>query len=176
MPARRWHSSLAPGPHPRRELTLSRSRMRAGGRRRFPLDVRLKQMTRWIAALLLIASFPDQGLANPVSAALRARAANEIYNLDRERALASYRQAIEADPEDSGAYRGLAAALWLSITFRRGNMTVDDYLGPSGRQRTPPFPIPPDVASAFHDATERALALARKRIAVNPRDPDAHYQ
>ena len=27
------------------------------------------------------------------------------------------------------AYRGLASALWLSITFRRGNMTVDDYLG-----------------------------------------------
>ena len=25
--------------------------------------------------------------------------------------------------------RGLASSLWLSITFRRGNMTVDDYLG-----------------------------------------------
>src|SRR6266571_3884554 len=133
-------------------------------------------MERWIAVLLLIAAVPHQGLANPASAALRARAANEIYNLDRDRALAIYRQAIEADPEDAGAYRGLATALWLSITFRRGNMTVDDYLGRVSRPKTPPVPTPADMVSAFNDAVERALALARKRMAVNPRDPDAHYQ
>ena len=133
-------------------------------------------MERWIAVLLLIAAVPHQSLANPASAALRVRAANEIYNLDRDRALAIYRQAIEADPEDAGAYRGLATALWLSITFRRGNMTVDDYLGRVSRTKTPPVPIPADMASAFHDAIARAIALGRKRMAANPRDPDAHYQ
>jgi len=133
-------------------------------------------MERWIAVLLLIAAVPHQSLANPASAALRWRAANEIYNLDRDRALAIYRQAIEADPEDAGAYRGLATALWLSITFRRGNMTVDDYLGRVSRTKTPPVPIPADMASAFHDAIARAIALGRKRMAANPRDPDAHYQ
>src|SRR2546428_6748173 len=114
--------------------------------------------------------------ANRESEALRRRAAAEFYNLNRDRAVDLYREAVAADPQDAGAYRGLASALWLSITFRRGNMTVDDYLGRVSRTKTPPVPIPADMASAFHDAIARAIALGRKRMAANPRDPDAHYQ
>ena len=103
--------------------------------------------------------------------ALRARAANHTYNLDRDEAIAVFRQAIAADPEDPGAYRGLASGLWLSITFRRGNMTVDDYLGRVNRPgaATPPAP-PADVAGAFRDAIDRA-STSRKRIAQNPGMP-----
>src|SRR5689334_21523682 len=72
--------------------------------------------------------------ANPASIALPAQAAGELYNLNRDHALELYRSAVAADPTDAGAYRGVATALWLSITFRRGNMTVDDYLGPVSRQ------------------------------------------
>ena len=74
-------------------------------------------------------------------------------------------------------YRGLAIALWLSITFRRGNMTVDDYLGPRQpsrtrrRHRRPRRPPP-----RFERRIDQALALARKRVEANPRDADAHYQ
>jgi len=57
-------------------------------------------------------------------------------------------------------------------------MTVDDYLGKvtrpvqPGRRRRPP-----ETAAAFRDAASiRAMALARARIAANPRDADAHYQ
>ena len=40
-----------------------------------------------------------------------------------------------------------SAALWLSITFRRGNMTVDDYLGGGvNRPTTPTVPPPPEAA------------------------------
>ena len=82
------------------------------------------------ALLVLIAG---RAHANPASAALRAKAAAATYNLDHEVALATFKEAVAADPNDAGAYRGLATSLWLSITFRRGNMTVDDYLGrPSG--------------------------------------------
>src|SRR5215471_4400652 len=83
--------------------------------------------------------------ANPESQALRARASADIYNLDRERALETFRQATAADPQDPGAYRGLATALWLSITFRHGNMTVDDYLRGVSRSRPAPTPPPPDI-------------------------------
>jgi tetratricopeptide (TPR) repeat protein len=114
--------------------------------------------------------------ANGESIALRARAADELYNLDREQALATFKQAIAADPQDAGAYRGLAGTLWLSITFHRGNMTVDDYLGKVTRPNTQMPPAPPDTAAAFRTAIERALALSRARIAANDRDPDAHYQ
>jgi tetratricopeptide (TPR) repeat protein len=134
---------------------------------------------RTLAALVLAVLIwtPPPALGNPAADALRARASDQIYNLDRDQALATYREAIAADPQDAGAYRGLATALWLSITFRRGNMTVDDYLGGVSTRPTKDWPAPPaDTQAAFRDATDRAIALARKRLESNPNDADAHYQ
>jgi tetratricopeptide (TPR) repeat protein len=125
--------------------------------------------------LALAAGLPATAFANPESAALRSQGAKEIYNLDRERALDTYRQAVAADPQDSAAYRGLASALWLSITFRRGNMTIDDYLGGVARSKTPFPPPPAETSAAFNEALEHALTLARTRLTANPRDTDAHY-
>jgi len=127
------------------------------------------------AALILASAPPARG--NPESEALRAKAASQIYSLDHDLAVATFRQAVAADPQDPGVYRGLATSSWLSITFRRGNMTVDDYLGRPNRPSNAPLPKPPpETVAAFHDAIERAIAIARKRIASNPRDADAHYQ
>ncbi len=128
-----------------------------------------------VAAVLALAC-ATPALANPQSVALRSQAADELYNLDREQALATFRRAVAADPADAGAYRGLASALWLSVTFRRGNMTVDDYLGKVARPNGKMPPPPPETAAAFRDAIDKALALARARIEANEKDPDAHYQ
>jgi tetratricopeptide (TPR) repeat protein len=129
------------------------------------------------ASAIVLLGLPAEASANRESEALRVRAANEFYNLDHDQALRTYREAIAADPQDAGAYRGLAGSLWLSITYRRGNMTVDDYVGRVSRSNssTPP-PAPPETAAAFRDAIERSLALSRQRIEANPRDVDAHYQ
>jgi tetratricopeptide (TPR) repeat protein len=114
--------------------------------------------------------------ANGESARLRALASDELYNLDRDRALATFREAVAADAQDAAAYRGAASALWLSITFRRGNMTVDDYLGKAAQTDTHLPPAPPEIAAAFREAIDHALALSRAHIAANDRDADAHYQ
>jgi tetratricopeptide (TPR) repeat protein len=128
-----------------------------------------------IAVLLAAAAAPAP--ASPESEALRAKAANHTYNLEHDLALATFRQAVAADPKDPGAYRGLASSLWLSITFRRGNMTVDDYLGRPNKPNTNPLPPPAaDAVTGFREAIEKAIALARERIARNPKDADAHYQ
>src|SRR5471030_1849650 len=127
------------------------------------------------AVLIAASAAPARG--NPESEALRAKAANHSYNLDHDLALTTFRQAVAADPQDAGAYRGLASSIWLSITFRRGNMTVDDYLGRPNKPNTNPLPNPPPEAVAgFRDAIDKAIALARKRITQNPKDADAHYQ
>jgi tetratricopeptide (TPR) repeat protein len=128
-----------------------------------------------VAALALSVAAPAR--ANRESEALRARAADYTFNLDHDRALATFREAVAADPQDPGAYRGLATALWLSITFRRGNMTVDDYLGRPNRPITVLLPNPPaETVAGFKDAIDHAIAIARKRLEANPRDADAHYQ
>src|SRR5919204_1655481 len=129
-----------------------------------------------IIALAALFVAPNAAQANRQSEALRARAADEIYNLDRDASIATYRAAVAADPNDAGAYRGLASCLWLSITFRRGNMTVDDYLGNVSRPKSHAPAPDPAAAAAFRDALERALRLARNRLAANPDDADAHYQ
>ena len=130
-----------------------------------------------VAVVALVLSVVATGVAagNPASAALRAKAAAQIYNLDRDAALATFREAVAADPEDAAAYRGLATALWLSITFRRGNMTVDDYLGRVTKPTTT-APPPAELAAAFRAALEKATALAQARLERNPRDPEGHYQ
>src|SRR5262252_5063895 len=107
-----------------------------------------------VALSIAAALFPAIAAGNPASAALRAKATAQIYELDRDVAITTFKEAIAADPEDPGAYRGLATALWLSITYRRGNMTVDDYLGRATTRPGKDWPAPPaETQSAFRDAT-----------------------
>ena len=101
-----------------------------------------------IAALLVSTTAP--AAANQRSDELRARATYELYNLDRERAIATYREAIAADPNDAAAYRGLASALWLTITFERGNLTIDDYMGKLSRSNLK-LVRPPAMAVAIRE-------------------------
>src|SRR4029077_4706783 len=136
----------------------------------------MTRMTPCAAVLAVGQLVAQPAFANRESEALRARGASELYNMDRDRAIDTYRQAVAADPEDAAAYRGLASAWWLSITFRLGNMTVDEYIGRVSRTKVPPAPPAPEAAAAFHDALNQALSLARKRLDANPQDAEAHYQ
>src|SRR5262245_61865802 len=135
-------------------------------------------LPRTLAGTLVVATLlaPAAAAGNPASEALRAKAAAQAYNLDRDDAIATFRQAIATDPNDAAAYRGLATSLWLSITFRRGNMTVDDFLGRVSKPSTPQAPANPETVAAFREAIDRAIALARARVAANSKDADAHYQ
>lgn len=128
------------------------------------------------AVLIVMLTFASPPMrANDASVALRNRAAHELLELDGDRAIASYREAIAADAQDAGAYRGLASALLGRIGMLRGTMTVDSYLGRIGN-RDVKLPSPPaEITREFHQSIDRAIALARARVAARPRDAQAHY-
>ena len=120
------------------------------------------------------ASSPD----NPGAvrgAELRARGLELGFNLDYPEALATFREAIAADPGDATAYRMAAASLWVSQLFQQGAVTADDFMGQARAtiaKKTPPA----DVAAAFSEYSNKAVAIAEKRLRENPRDADAHFQ
>jgi tetratricopeptide (TPR) repeat protein len=123
---------------------------------------------------LLFVAAGNPAAANSASAALRARAAAELYNLD-DRAVATYREAVAADPDDAAAHRGLASALWLSVTAQRGLVTVDSYLGAFARRNVSLPPPRQEVAREFQQAVDRALALTQRRLAAHANDADALF-
>jgi hypothetical protein len=137
-------------------------------------------MTRsWQAAI--VASFVALGCelpvaASPASDALRTRASDELYNLDDERALTTWREATRADPQDAAAWRGLASAILVRIGMLRGTMTVDSYLGRVSTRDVTLTPPPPALAAEFNTAIARAIDLARQQVAARPNDAQAQYE
>jgi len=122
---------------------------------------------------LLMAGAPA---ASPESAGRRARATALAYNLDYEEATREMEAAVRADPRDTAAERGLAMIPWLLISFRRGAVTVDDYLGSISKPNVALRQPPADLAERFHTHIQRALQSAERLVAARPRDPDAHYE
>ncbi len=128
-----------------------------------------------LAALLVLAS-SVRADASPASDALRVRASNELYNLDDEAALSTWRQATTVDPSDAAAWRGLAGALLAHIAMLRGTMTVDSYLGRVTTDEVKTAPPPAELTREFDSAINRAITLARAQVSKRPRDPQARYE
>ena len=121
-------------------------------------------------ALLSQAQAPAQTVAQ-----LRSQGFVHTYNLDYPEAVASFDKALALDPNDSATHRARATSLWLHIIFRRGSITVDQYLGGASSSDVKLEPPPPGDAETFHGHMTRALELAERRLAANPRDVGALF-
>src|SRR3954453_21568524 len=136
-------------------------------------------MLRWLvicAGALVVATLPTRVEAGEptAAAASRERGLTLGYNLDHVEALAAFREALAADPNDPTSYRLLAGVAWVALLFEQGIITVDDYLGQarSSLARTPPNPA---LDHAFHDALWHARELSEERLRRNPNEAEAHY-
>jgi tetratricopeptide (TPR) repeat protein len=109
------------------------------------------------------------------SAALCARGLELGYNLDYPDALAAFRLAISADPDDSRAYCLAAATEWTALLFEQGAVTVDDYLG-QARADVARGAASPQLDRAFHEDLDRAQAIAEAQLRAHPADADAHFR
>jgi len=127
------------------------------------------------AALLLLASVVELRADPAKAAALRTRAYEVAYNLDYPAAVELFNQALAEDPDSSATHRARATAAWLHIIFRRGSITVDQYLGGASKSDVKLEKPPADEAEIYRRHSTRALELAEKRLAANPRDITALY-
>ena len=109
------------------------------------------------------------------TAGLRRAGLDHGYNLDYPEALASFRQAIAADPQDAAAHRLAAATIWMQLLFEQGAVTVDDYMG-QARATVTRRPPNPRLATEFRDHLQRAVALAERTLRDRPNDAEAHFQ
>src|SRR6187551_2223459 len=106
--------------------------------------------------------------------ALRARGQLLGYNLDRDGALASFREAMVLDPTDPAAHRLTAATLWINALFEQGAVTAEDYLG-QARSDSHRHPAAAALETVFRDHLDRALKLAEERCRSTD-NADAHFQ
>ena len=128
------------------------------------------------ATALLICVAATSASANERSAALRARAFQLAYDLDYSEATREMEAAVAADPNDAAAERGLAVIPWLLISFSRGTVTVDDYMGSISRPNVAMRQPPAELSARFTRHIARSLALAEGELKRRPRDPEALYQ
>jgi hypothetical protein len=132
-----------------------------------------------IAAALALwstrAACVDAGSAADDAKLLRIKADEFAYNLDYPQAVALLDQAIQRDPASSQSYRARAATAWLHIIFKRGSITVDQYLGAIHRGDLDLAPPPKDDAEIFATNAQKALALAEQRVAAHPDTPEALF-
>ena len=113
-----------------------------------------------VLALSVVLAAPGIVTGNPESLRLRVRAYDHAHNLDYDDATRDMEAAIKADPNDPAAERGLASIPWMMISFRRGAVTVDEYLGSVSRQNVALREPPADLASRFSTHILRSITLA----------------
>jgi tetratricopeptide (TPR) repeat protein len=132
----------------------------------------------WLIAVAPFAASPADDTAQSAaetSRELRLRALDLAYNLDHDQAIDLLRRAIALTPDDPTPHRSLASVLWLNMLFRRGAVTVDHYIGSFTRSSVDLPKPPPELEKEFRSHVDRAIELAEKRVAANPKDPQAHY-
>ena len=130
---------------------------------------------RPIAVAALLVGLSTSARADEASR-LRSQAYELAYNLDHDQALALFEQALAAGGEVPATHRGIATISWLSIAFRRGTVTADEFLGGAPRRTIELPPPPQEQARRFSHHASRALELAETRVRANPDDPNAHYE
>jgi len=128
-----------------------------------------------LVALSIVGQEPTDAAAQTTAAQLRSQAFRQAYNLDYNEAIANFDKALALEPNDSATHRARATAVWLHIIFRRGSITVDQYLGGASRSDLKLEKPPAADASTFHRHASEALRLAERRLAANPRDVNALY-
>jgi tetratricopeptide (TPR) repeat protein len=128
-----------------------------------------------MALVLSAALVPAAAAGNPRSAELLRAGYQSAYNLDYQEALAAFRRAVEADPDDPAAHRAMAAITWLNLMFTRGALSSDEFLSSIPESNAAMKPPPAGMATAFRTSIDTAIRLAEAQVRSRPQDAGAYY-
>jgi tetratricopeptide (TPR) repeat protein len=98
-----------------------------------------------------------------------------FYNLDYDEAIADFQAAIAAHPDDPELHNHLAETIVFQEMYRDGALEGELISGNNSFLRRPKLNPSPHTEKWFLDEVGKAMALARARIAKNPRDAAALY-
>jgi tetratricopeptide (TPR) repeat protein len=129
-----------------------------------------------VVAMGMTGAEAQTGTAPPQLADLVSQTFRAAYNLDQDEAIALGRRAVQLAPEEPSAHRALAAVLWVNILFRRGAVTIDNYLGSVTKSLQMLPRTPPELDAEFKRELGLAISLAESRLARNPRDLQARFE
>jgi tetratricopeptide (TPR) repeat protein len=144
-----------------------------------PVSVTVLRSLAWLLAfsffIFLFLPLPSPEASQGTPEALIEKAYEAAYSLDYPEALALAQRAATMTPESSVAQRAVAGVLWLQITFNRGAVSVDSYLGglTNGKLALPKPSA--ELDAQFKAALGRAITLAENAIKRNPEDVGAQY-
>ena len=127
------------------------------------------------AALLVAVLLPGRAAGSDRSAELLRAGYESAYNLDHEEALAAFRRAVEADPDDPAAYRAIAAITWLNLMYSRGALSSDEFLSSLPEPNTGVKPPAAEMADTFRANIGKSIELAEAQVRARPRDAGAHF-
>ena len=126
----------------------------------------------WLPALLALAS-----CVASLSAAesLVDQGFDHFYNLEYERAIAAFEQAIAQSPDSPDLHNHLAQTLVFREMFRDGALESELVSGDNSFLRRPKLNPSPETERRFLDEVAKAMALSQARLNRNPNDTGAMY-
>jgi tetratricopeptide (TPR) repeat protein len=98
-----------------------------------------------------------------------------FYNMEYDKAIRDFTLDVQQHPDDPAATNHLLSAVLFKELYRIGALDTELYASDSflsARQ----FDVDPKVRERVRQLTDRALALAEKRLRANPNDVDALYE
>ncbi len=98
-----------------------------------------------------------------------------FYNLDYDQALDDFSAYAALHPDDPQAFNHVAHAILYRDLFRSGALETEMVTGNNPFLRRASGEPPPADRQAFDRNIDRAMELARARLAKNPRDTEALY-
>jgi len=98
---------------------------------------------------------------------------DHFYNLEYDQSIAAFERAAAANPTSPLPQDGIAQAVLYREMFRNGALESELIDGTNSFLRRPKLEAGADTTARFFAAINKALDLAQKQIAANPRDKTA---